>query len=57
MKAGSASPICIRSDGTLSVRRQCELIGLPRSKVYNKPIQPSPEQTEWREQVMAKLDY
>ncbi len=41
----------------LSVRRQCELIGLPRSKVYYKPVQPPAEQTEWREQVMARLDY
>ncbi len=57
MKAGSASPSCIKSEGTLSVRRQCELLGLPRSKVYYKPVQPSPEQAEWREQVMAKLDY
>ncbi len=39
------------------MRRQCELLGLPRSKVYYKPVQPSPEEKEWREQVMARLDY
>ncbi len=39
------------------MRRQCQLLGLPRSKVYYKPVQPSSENVEWREQVMAKLDY
>ncbi len=39
------------------MRRQCELLGLPRSKVYYKPVQPSPEEKEWREQVMVRLDY
>ncbi len=39
------------------MRRQHELIGLLRSKVYYKPVQPSKEQAEWREKVMARLDY
>ncbi len=39
------------------MRRQCELIGLPRSKVYYKSVQPSPEEIKWQEQVMVRLDY
>ena len=47
----------IRTDSELSVRRQCELLGVTRSTVYYEPKQPDPEQTERKEQIMARLDY
>ncbi len=39
------------------MRRQCELLGLQRSKVYYTPSQPTAEQVDRQEQIMARIDY
>lgn len=41
----------------MSVRRQCELLGMTRSRVYYKPKEPTPARREWTEAVMARIDY
>jgi len=41
----------------VSVRRQCELIGLGRSKVYYTPVKPTVEQVDRQEEIMARIDY
>ena len=41
----------------MSVRRQCELLGLNRSTLYYKPSQPTEKQRQWKEHVMARIDY
>ena len=41
----------------MSVRRQCELLGLTRSAVYYEPKQPDQESIERKEQIMARIDY
>lgn len=39
------------------MRRQCELLGIQRSTVYYKPADPSDEQREHEETLMARIDY
>lgn len=39
------------------MRRQCELLGIQRSTVYYKPAEPSEEQREHEEALMARMDY
>lgn len=39
------------------MRRQCELLGLPRSKVYYKATEISQETVELREKLMERIDY
>lgn len=41
----------------MSIRRQCELIGLNRSTVYYAPKEPTEEYRQWIELVMEKIDY
>ncbi len=41
----------------LSVRRQCQLLGLSRSSCYRKPASPDEEKVLFLERVMARLDY
>ena len=38
------------------MRRQCELLGIPRSQLYRKPAEKSPEVLEKIEQLMARID-
>ena len=47
----------IQKDSKLSVRRQCELLGVPRSSLYYKPVPPDEEKRLWEEHVMARIDY
>ena len=47
----------IRKDSKLSVRRQCELLGVCRSTLYYKPIPPDEEKHQREEHVMARIDY
>jgi len=47
----------IQKDSKLSVRRQCELLGISRSTLYYKPIPPDEDKRLWEESVMARLDY
>ena len=51
------SPSFIKTNEALSVRRQCELLGIQRSTVYYKPAEPSEEQREHEEALMARMDY
>lgn len=39
------------------MRRQCALLGIQRSTVYYKPAEPSEEQREHEETLMARIDY
>lgn len=41
----------------MSLRRQCELLSISRSKVYYKRKSPDEEARERKEQIMARLDY
>ncbi len=47
----------IRTNSELSVRRQCELLGVTRSAVYYESRQPNEASLEHREAVMARIDY
>ena len=47
----------IRTSSELSVRRQCELLGLTRSTVYYTPKQADEESTRRKETIMARIDY
>ena len=42
----------VSPDGKLSIRRQCELLGLNRSSIYYKPVEESPEDLD----LMLKMD-
>ena len=46
----------IKPNAELSVSRQCELLGISRSTYYYKPKEPSPEEIEFREMIMARID-
>lgn len=41
----------------MSIRRQCELLGISRSSLYYKKVEPSEEQIQLKEQLMARIDY
>ena len=53
---GVPSPDMIRKTNKLSIRRQCELIGVTRSKVYYAPKTPDEEAVERKERIMARID-
>lgn len=58
MQLGSPSRSLIQKNDTeLSVRRQCELLGIPHSSVYAKHVSPDEEKRLLRETIMAPLDY
>ncbi len=46
-----------KNNADLSVRRQCELLGINHSSVYTKPPTPNEEKRLLRETLMARLDY
>jgi putative transposase len=54
---GDPSPDLIRKRSELSVRRQCELLGVTRSRIYHTPKPPNEEAVERKERVMALIDY
>ena len=54
---GVPSPDLIRKRSELSVRRQCELLGVTRSRVYHTPKPPNEEIAERKERIMALIDY
>lgn len=41
----------------MSVRRQCELLGITRSTVYYETRQPDEEAMRLKEEIMARIDY
>ena len=47
----------IRKENNLSVRRQCELLGVNRSALYYKAKDKDEEAAELREKVMGRIDY
>lgn len=51
------SPALIRKESELSVRRQCELVGLTRSTLYYEAVTPDEAALERKEAVMAEIDY
>ena len=51
------SPGLIQKGSKLSVRRQCELVGLRRSALYYKAVAPDESALERKEAVMAQIDY
>ena len=54
---GVPSPDLIRKTSDLSVRRQCELLGVTRSKVYYTPKSPDEQAVERKERIMSLIDY
>ena len=51
------SPNFLQKTSELSIRRQCELLHIQRSKVYYKPVELSVEEKQRRESIMARIDY
>ena len=47
----------IQRTNELSVRRQCELLGMNRSSVYYRPKTPDEEAKERKEKIMARIDW
>ena len=47
----------IRTSYELSVRRQCELLGVTRSTLYYEPVSEDEETRQRRETVMSRIDY
>ena len=55
--AGCPSLSFIQRTNKLSVRRQCELLGMNRSSVYYTPKTPDEEARERKEKIMARIDW
>ena len=47
----------IRKESELSVRRQCELLGIPRSQLYYEAKEADPAAAERKEEILARIDY
>lgn len=47
----------MRKNDPLSVRRQCELLGITRSSVYYEAKQPDEEVVRLKEEIMSRIDY
>ena len=47
----------IRTSSDLSVRRQCELLGVTRSRLYYEPKPEDEETRQRKEAIMARIDY
>ena len=47
----------IQRTNELSVRRQCELLGMNRSSVYYRPKTPDEEARERKEKIMGRIDW
>jgi len=47
----------VRKNEALSVRRQCELLGITRSTVYYEPKQPDEASLRMKEKIMSRIDY
>ena len=56
-KQASPSPTLINKESALSVRKQCELLGINRSSLYYRRVQPSKEEMLLKEHLMARIDY
>ena len=47
----------MKKSAELSVRRQCELLGITRSTVYYEPRQPDEDAVSLKEEIMSRIDY
>jgi Transposase and inactivated derivatives len=47
----------VRKSSDLSVRRQCELLGITRSTVYYEPKQADEAAASLKEEIMSRIDY
>ena len=47
----------MKKNAELSVRRQCELLGITRSTVYYEAKQPGEEAVLLKEEIMSRIDY
>ena len=47
----------IKKDNSLSVRRQCELLGINRSSLYYAPAEPDTAAKLLDEELMARIDF
>ena len=47
----------LQKTSELSIRRQCELLHIQRSKVYYKPAERSVDEQLRRESIMARIDH
>lgn len=54
---GCPYPSLVRKNDTLSVRRQCELLGITRSTVYYEAKQPDEAALRLKEEIMTRIDY
>ena len=57
MKSDCQSQNLVRKNTELSVRRQCELLGITRSTVYYEVKQPDEEAVLLKEEIMSRIDY
>ena len=55
--AGCPCPNLVRKNEELSVRRQCELLGITRSTVYYEPKQPDETALRQKDEIMSRIDY
>ncbi len=55
--ADCPSPSSVRNEFPLSVRRQCELLGVNRSTVYYEPVPETDEKKQQEEAIMARIDF
>jgi len=46
-----------RTDPELTIKKQCELLDVPRSTVYVKPVELTPEKIDFEEHIRRRLDY
>ena len=56
-KQSQASQSMIRKSCKLSVRRQCELLGVNCSGIYYLPITPDEERIAQQEKLIRRIDY
>ena len=47
----------MKKDEKLSVRRQCELLGISRTQAYYEPRLPDKHKLERKEMIMSRIDY
>ena len=57
MKSDCPSRSLVKKNAELSVRRQCELLGITRSTVYYEAKQPDEEAVLLKEEIMSRIDY
>ncbi len=54
---GCPCPSLVRKNNPLSVRRQCELLGITRSTIYYERREPDEESVRLKEEILSRIDY